>query len=71
MTRRFSGVSGIIRSKGMVQKEDEYHQEQRERIDKLEKEISILRKCLKAIEGKPKRGRPPKDKEKEDADTVI
>ena len=46
-----------------TQAEDDYHRTQRLRIDKVEREVDILKKALALIEGKPKLGRPRKDME--------
>ena len=53
------------------QREDEYHKAQRERIDRLEKEIDLIKTYIEKVEApfklsdiKPKKGRPPKVKGK-------
>lgn len=44
-------------------REDDYHRIQRERIEGLEKEVELLKTRMDTLEGKPKKGRPPQDKE--------
>lgn len=45
--------------------EDEYHKTQREFIESIDERLKVVEDKLN------KRGRPPKDKEKQDADTII
>ena len=52
-------------------REDDYHRIQRERIEVLEKEVELLKTRMDTPEGKPKKGRPPKDKENKDATNTL
>ena len=52
-----------IEESPVPQAEDDYHRTQRLRIEKVEREVDILKKALAFIEGKPKLGRPTKDKD--------